>query len=149
MIEENQAEEGEEAPPTVESESSSEPQETAGETSPEDDSSLPEELEAPEDLIESLQGVQAVRSLLGDEVEEITSFTEGPDEVSMVVPASRILELCHFLKDEHGFNFLSDLCGVHYPDRQKPLEVVYQLFAIERSERLRLKVRLGENSPSL
>ena len=77
MIEENQAEEGEEAPPTVESESSSEPQEAAGETSPEDDSSLPEELEAPEDLIESLQGVQAVRSLLGDEVEEITSFTDA------------------------------------------------------------------------
>ena len=145
MIEENQAEEGEEAPPSVEPESPSEPQEGTAETPPAGDAPLPEELETPEDLIESLQGVQAVRGLLGEEVEEITSFTEGPDEVSIVVPASRVLELCRFLKEEHGFNFLSDLCGVHYPDRQKPFEVVYQLFAIDRSERLRLKVRLGEN----
>ncbi len=102
----------------------------------------PEEPE--EDPIESLQGVQAVRALLGDEVEEVTSFTGKPDEVSMVVPAGRVRELCEHLKTQHGFNYLSDLCGVHYAERDRPFEVVYQLFALDRSERLRLKVRVGD-----
>lgn len=149
MAEENQAEEEEGAPSAAESEPSSETQENTEEAASagggEGEAAPPEEpSEEPEDPIESLRGVQAVRSLIGDEVEEVTSFTEGPDEVSMVVPAGRILELCRFLKEEHGFDFLSDLCGVHYPEREKPLEVVYQLFSIERSERLRLKVRLAE-----
>lgn len=100
--------------------------------------------EPPEDPIESLR---AVRAFLGEEVEEVTSFTGKPDEVSVVVPARRIGELCEHLKTQHGFTYLSDLCGVHYPERDRPVEVVYQLFSIERSERLRLKVRVADGEP--
>jgi NADH-quinone oxidoreductase subunit C len=101
----------------------------------------------PEDPIESLPGVKAVRAFLGEEVGEVTSFTGTPDEVSMVVPSGRIRELCDYLRLQHGFNYLSDLCGVHYPERDRPFEVVYQLFSIDRSELLRLKVRVKDGEP--
>ncbi len=105
----------------------------------------------PEDPLESLAGVKAVRAFLEDEVEEVTSFTGAPDEVSMVVPARRIRDLCDYLRVHHGFNYLSDLCGVHFPERDRPFEVVYQLFSLERSDSLRLKVRVkeGESVPSV
>ncbi|MFQ5691448.1 MAG: NADH-quinone oxidoreductase subunit C [Nitrospinota bacterium] len=116
-----------------------------------DATEAPDAAEAPEDPLESLQGVKAVRAFLGDAVEEVSSFTGGADEVSIAVPAARLVELCGYLKSQHGFNYLSDLCGVHYPERDRPFEVVYQLFALDRSERLRLRVRLadGEAAPSV
>ncbi len=100
-----------------------------------------------EDPIESLPGVKAVRAFLGEEVGEVTSFTGTSDEVSMVVPAERIRELCDYLRLQHGFNYLSDLCGVHYPERDLPFEVVYQLLSLERAESLRLKVRVKDGEP--
>ena len=133
-----------------ETEASPEPSEDTGASGEGEGDEAPPE-EPPEDPLESLAGVKAVRAFLGDEVEEVTSFTGGADEVSMTVPAGRVRALCAHLKGEHGFNYLSDLCGVHYPEREKPFEVVYQLFALDRSERLRLKVRLadGEAAPSV
>ncbi len=163
MTEENQAAEtdqpegddrSDEPPPPADSseetEASPEPSEDAGASGEGEGDGAPPE-EPPEDPLESLAGVKAVRAFLGDEVEEVTSFTGGADEVSMTVPAGRVRALCAHLKAEHGFNYLSDLCGVHYPEREKPFEVVYQLFALDRSERLRLKVRLadGEAAPSV
>jgi len=163
MTEENQAAEtdqpegddgSDEVPPPADSseetEASPEPSEGTGAFGEGEGDEAPPE-EPPEDPLESLACVKAVRAFLGDEVEEVTSFTGGADEVSMTVPAGRVRALCAHLKAEHGFNYLSDLCGVHYPEREKPFEVVYQLFALDRSERLRLKVRLadGEAAPSV
>ena len=158
MAEENQAAEtdppegddgSDEAPSAASSEQTEERPESSGDAGASGEEEGPEAPpeeppEEPEDPIESLAGVKAVRAFLGDEVEEVTSFTGKPDEVAMAVPAGRIRALCEHLKTEHGFNYLSDVCGVHYPERQKPFEVVYQLFALDRSERLRLKVRLAD-----
>ncbi len=164
MAEENQAAEtdqpegddgSDEAPPadsSEETEASPEPSEEAGasgEGAGDEAPPDPPPEEPPEDPVESLAGVKAVRVFLGDEVEEVTSFTGGADEAAMTVPAGRIRALCAHLKAEHGFNYLSDLCGVHYPEREKPFEVVYQLLALDRAERLRLKVRLADGEAAL
>jgi NADH-quinone oxidoreductase subunit C len=98
----------------------------------------------PEGGLEDLPLVKAIRAFCGEGVEEVSSFTGKEDELTVVVRRDLIHPLCRHLKDPHGFNLLADLCGVHYPDRDRPLEVVYHLYAMERRERLRLKVRLGE-----
>lgn len=62
------------------------------------------------------------------------------------------LKILNFLKDEAGlgFNFLTDLCGVHYPDQKgKELAVVYHLHNIKENVRVRLKVFTGINSPDV
>jgi NADH-quinone oxidoreductase subunit C/D len=48
------------------------------------------------------------------------------------------------LKEKDHFDFLMDVCGVHYPTREKPFEVVYHLYSSKDGERLRIKVPLAE-----
>src|SRR4029450_9119740 len=39
---------------------------------------------------------------------------EAFGETTLVVDASRLLDACHHLRDEEGFNFLSDVAPVDY-----------------------------------
>ncbi|MFQ5719225.1 MAG: NADH-quinone oxidoreductase subunit C [Acidobacteriota bacterium] len=72
------------------------------------------------------------------------------DETAWVT-AKAILEVCRFLRDEEAMEQLSDLCGVHTPDRDHAYEVVIHLHSLSLNERVRLKVGLapGEEMPSL
>jgi len=68
-------------------------------------------------------------------------------QVSIRVDASRIVEVCDFLRRDQDtpFNYLSDLTCVHYPmNTEAPLEIVYNLLSIKRNERVRLKVGTTE-----
>jgi len=63
------------------------------------------------------------------------------------VPLGRIHEVCRFLKDDTGSRctYLSNLHGTHYPDRkEKPFEVVYNLYSIDRAQWIELKVEVAE-----
>ncbi|HCW06643.1 MAG TPA: NADH-quinone oxidoreductase subunit C [Cytophagales bacterium] len=46
------------------------------------------------------------------------------------------------------FQFLTTLCGIHYPD-QKQIAVMYQLHNMVTNQRLRLKIFLPEENPSV
>jgi NADH-quinone oxidoreductase subunit C len=67
-------------------------------------------------------------------------------ETTAVVDPARIVEICRFLKEEPGLEyvFLVDLFGIHWMDRDYSYEVVYYLHSFRRSDRIRLKARLGE-----
>jgi NADH-quinone oxidoreductase subunit C len=108
---------------------------------------------------------------------DIVSCTVALGETTLVVPRSKLLEICKSLRDESGFVFeqLIDLCGVDYAyfgmeewqqtehttynrgvgfdaagaeERQGPrFAVVYHLLSISRNQRLRLKVFLDDEPP--
>ncbi|MEO5365129.1 MAG: NADH-quinone oxidoreductase subunit C [Magnetococcus sp. WYHC-3] len=62
-----------------------------------------------------------------------------------VEPESLVATMTTLRDDEFlDFKLLSDLCGVHWPQRDKPFEVVYQLLSVYRNHRLRVKVGLAE-----
>jgi|SRR6185312_2066577 len=66
------------------------------------------------------------------------------DDIVVVKEKDDIVPLlAHFRKTDR-FDFLMDICGAHYPDRQKPLEVVYHFFSSKDFSRLRVKVPLNE-----
>jgi NADH-quinone oxidoreductase subunit C len=50
--------------------------------------------------------------------------------------------------DTYRFRFLTDLCGVHYPDN-KTLAVVYHVYSMEHNFRIRIKVFLPEGNPKI
>ena len=54
-----------------------------------------------------------------------------------------------WLKDDPGqrFNYLADLTAVEYRDRERPIEVVYQLWSMGRKAALRVKVELVRERP--
>jgi len=67
-------------------------------------------------------------------------------EETVVVKREAIRPVCQFLAAEPAlsFDFLTDICGVDYPDREKRFEVVYHLYSMGRNTRLRIKTAVGE-----
>ncbi len=69
----------------------------------------------------------------------------GQDLPTLIVEKERIVEVLRALQSEHRFNLPLDLWGVDYPRRDKRFDVMYQLYSLDNNERVRLKVRLGED----
>ncbi|MEE9172671.1 MAG: NADH-quinone oxidoreductase subunit C [candidate division NC10 bacterium] len=71
------------------------------------------------------------------------------DEVTITVEREEIDRICHFLKGDPDlrYDFLADLCGVDWLGKQEPrFEVVYNLYSIPRRDRIRLKIRVPEDT---
>jgi len=64
---------------------------------------------------------------------------------ALEIPKEFILPTLQHLKDSGRFDFLMDLTGNDFPQREKRFEVVYHLFDSKTSRRLRVKTRVGEN----
>jgi len=67
----------------------------------------------------------------------------------VVVAGERSHEILRWLKDTPGeaYDYLVDVTAVEYRDRERPLEVVYQLWSLSRRVFLRVKVELPKNQP--
>src|SRR5689334_6621188 len=74
--------------------------------------------------------VKKLKAQFGDAIAEASEFV---GQLSVNVDAARIVEICDYLErdKEAGFDYLSDLTCVHWPDRrQAPFEMIYNLFSI-------------------
>lgn len=97
----------------------------------------------------SVEEIAKLRERFGD---AITDAHERLGEVSLVVRVDQIVEICRFLRDDPQlrFNMLSDLCGVDWGiDADPRFQVTYQLYSIPNGTRLRLKVLVGEDDPTV
>jgi NADH-quinone oxidoreductase subunit C len=65
----------------------------------------------------------------------------------VVVTRERAHELLAWLRDEPAerYDYLVDVTAVEYRDRERPLEVVYQLRSIPRGVMLRVKIELARD----
>lgn len=68
-------------------------------------------------------------------------------ELSVTVPASKIVETLKFLRDDPMCRFLQliDLCGVDYPGRKKRFDIVYHLLSMHTNLRIRVRVAVSES----
>ncbi|GBD44519.1 NADH-quinone oxidoreductase chain 5 [bacterium HR40] len=100
----------------------------------------PQTVEALEDMLATIE------AKLGDLLLE-SRIAHG--ELTIVVPASRIVEVLTWLRDEPAmlFSELVDLCGVDWPEREQRFDVVYHLLSLHHNQRLRVKVRTDEHTP--
>jgi NADH-quinone oxidoreductase subunit C len=76
-------------------------------------------------------------------VEQVTGFEEPYGMLTFEAPKELNLKVLNFLYDDEElkFRFMTDLCGVHYPDKKgKELAVVYHLHNLIDNVRIRLKV---------
>jgi NADH-quinone oxidoreductase subunit C/D len=73
----------------------------------------------------------------------------GQDLPTFIVERDQILNVLRALKEhpELRFTLPLDCWGVDYPRREKRFDVMYQLYSLKNNERVRLKVRVGENEP--
>lgn len=73
--------------------------------------------------------------------EAILSSEETYGMLSLEIRKEDLKKVIHYLKDSTlAFTFLTDICGIHYPDnKEKELGVVYHLHNLVDNFRLRLK----------
>jgi len=91
--------------------------------------------------------VEGLQSRFGDQVLDIS---DGIDMPTVVLTREVIVESCHYLKQQQGFEQLIDLCGLdmsEYPehDEVEPrFMVVYHLLSVAKNKRIRLKVPVND-----
>ncbi len=71
------------------------------------------------------------------------------DIYTIVIDPQKIIDIFAYLQEKWGFIFLTDLCGVHYPDRENPFGVVYHLHNMLTNIRLRIKLFLPLENPEV
>jgi len=60
-------------------------------------------------------------------------------DVTLTVPAEKIVEICRFLKEDRDYRFLVDLTAVDWPEREEGrFDVIYWMHRHADSKRLRL-----------
>lgn len=82
--------------------------------------------------------------------EQVLSAVAGLDCEIVVLDRGCVADVCHYLKNEQGFEQMMDLCGVDkleypgHPEGAPRFEVVYNLLSISRNRRIRLIVGANE-----
>lgn len=70
------------------------------------------------------------------------------DAVVVHVTTENLISTMKQLRDDVDLDFkqMIDLCGVHFPNQEKPFQVVYQLLSVYKNHRLRVKLDIEEET---
>jgi NADH-quinone oxidoreductase subunit C len=81
----------------------------------------------------------------------VLEANEFRDELTVVVPKERIVDICRFLKEDPQlqFDFLADICGIDMYTPSKRFGVIYNLYSLKNRNRIRLKVFTEEEDPKV
>lgn len=93
-----------------------------------------------------------IRQRLTEKFGEALAFEEPHNMLTVTASADHNLKVLQFLYDDEQlrFRFLTDLTGVHYPERSgEELGVVYHLHNLTDNVRLRLKVFVPVEKPDV
>ncbi len=92
----------------------------------------------------------ALMSQFGDSVRE---FAQIHDILTFEADANSIIPIMKFLKEDEvlRFNFLTDLCGMHFPDAtvERQFSVVYHMHNWIDNVRIRIKCYLHGQNPEI
>ncbi len=88
----------------------------------------------------------ALQNAFGDAVEEVTTYA---GETTVRVTRAALLDVCRALYTDHGFTYLSDLSALDRFTEEERFEVFYNLIALDKGQRIRLKVRVNEEDATL
>ncbi|MFI5222197.1 MAG: NADH-quinone oxidoreductase subunit C [Bacteroidia bacterium] len=94
-------------------------------------------------LLQKIQGFLGTDLLIHEEPFEL---------LTIVISKNRNVDLLQYLynDEELKFQFLTDVCGAHYPDQKdNELSVIYHLHSFTNNIRLRVKCYLPVSEPSI
>lgn len=97
-------------------------------------------------ITEQLRQAPAIRQLAERLPSALVDASAGGGELTLVIDAGQIADVCRFFKQELAFNRLSSVTAVDWRPSEPRFEVVYHLHSLPRNERLRLKARLAEGA---
>jgi NADH-quinone oxidoreductase subunit C len=79
---------------------------------------------------------------------DVQSHELQADMLCITIQKNNIPQIFRFLRDDEElqFNFLTTLCGMHYPEKEK-LGVVYHLHSFANNHRIRIKTETEIANP--
>ena len=92
-----------------------------------------------------------------DDDPEVVALAQGVDgsvlvagrfagDLTVTIPAGKIVEVCSYLKNERGFTFLVDLTAIDWPEREEGrFDVVYWMHRFDDDFRIRLVTAVVED----
>jgi NADH-quinone oxidoreductase subunit C len=101
--------------------------------------------------VEQLKEHPAIARLLAWNVSAVAGVKFDREEMSITVAREYLREACALLRDDAkcAFNYISDVTCVDWYPSEPRFEVIYHLLSIPQKERVRLKVRLQGDAPSV
>ncbi|MCK8140325.1 NADH-quinone oxidoreductase subunit C [Flavobacterium sp. I-SCBP12n] len=100
--------------------------------------------------LETIQIQEKLNQIFGGNV---SNYNQEKDIFSFEVTADTITSVILFLKNdpELRFHFLTDLCGVHYPDNEvnRQFVVVYHLHNWYENKRIKIKAFISGENPQI
>lgn len=84
---------------------------------------------------------------ISDKFDTLVTVVGEPYELLTVETGREtIIDLLTFLKTDPAlkFIFLTDITGIHYPEREKPIGVIYHLHSLTTNTRIRIRVFLAD-----
>jgi NADH-quinone oxidoreductase subunit C len=94
-------------------------------------------------MVETNLTVKKLKEKFGNSILEVATFR---GEITVMISKGELLEICKFLHSDPDLQYrlLTDLCGLDFFPQVPRFGVVYLLCSLKSDQRLRLKVRVGE-----
>jgi len=101
--------------------------------------------------LEAITNEQILARLKEQFPEAIRSHAESYGMLTVVCNREKYLDVLRFLRDDAvlQFNFLTDACGAHYPNREEQFEMIYHLHSWSNNVRIRVKVPIAGEHPHI
>ena len=92
-----------------------------------------------------------IQKLTARFADKISVPTEPFGLLTLETNTESIVEVLRFLKEdkELQFNYLTDITGIHYPEQELAIGVIYHLHSLTHNVRIRIKVFLSAANPSI
>ena len=101
----------------------------------------------------ALETIQIQEKLIETFGSDVFHFNQEKDVFSFEVAADKITAVILFLKNDPilSFHFLTDLCGIHYPDNvaERQFAVVYHLHNWYENKRIKIKSFINGTTPEI
>ena len=99
----------------------------------------------------TLSNQVVIQKLTARFADKISVPTEPFGLLTLETNTENIAEVLRFLKEdkELQFNYLTDITGIHYPEQELAIGVIYHLHSLTQNVRIRIKVFLSVANPSI
>ncbi|KIC03838.1 NADH dehydrogenase [Flavobacterium sp. JRM] len=101
----------------------------------------------------ALETIEIQDKLIETFGESVFNFNQERDIFSLEVDSDKITAVILFLKNDPilRFHFLTDLCGVHYPDNEvdRQFAIVYHLHNWYENKRIKIKAFINGEKPEI
>src|SRR5450631_3665657 len=129
-------------PPEGEKQPTAEKPAAAGSAAPAAKPAAPAKPTGPVPVLWTSPLVEKYKAQYGSGLEALTYL--GQNYLS--VDRSLIPDILRLLRDEEQFDYCVDITAVHYPQHERPFDVVWILYSFTRKERMRVKAQIADGA---